>query len=353
MRVAKKATVYDVAERAGVSIATVSFVYSKPERVKTETIASVRAAADALGYVPSQSARGLARGRTGAIGIYSFDYMLDGGDGEDSVHEAPSGRLFPLYADEVQRGVQVECHRRGLALMLGGTRTDTPDSRVIEVAGRVDGLIAFAGAVSTPALHQVASRIPVVVLGGEAVAPGTQTIFVDNYSGMADLVRHLVEAHGHRTFAYLGEVGTPEFRQRYDAFRDILTGYGLEAPEPITTRTGFDETAHHAITELQSAMPDAIVCDSDQTALAAIDALNGIGLSVPADVAVTGFDGLLASRLSPIPLTTVRQPMTAVGRLAVQMLAELMDGQDASHPDQPLACAFVIGASCGCVPPEA
>lgn len=350
---ARKATVYDVAERAGVSIATVSFVYSKPERVKTQTIAAVKAAADELGYVPSQAARGLARGRTGAIGIYSFDYMLDDGDREDESQPVPSGRLFPLYADEVQRGVQVECHRRGLALMLGGTRTSTPDSRVIEVAGRVDGLISFAGAVSTPALKQVASRIPVVVLGGEASAPGTRTVFVDNYSGMADLMRHLLDVHDHRTFAYFGEVGTPEFRQRYDAFRDLLGARGLAASEPITTRTGFDETARQAVADLRDRLPDAIVCDSDQTALATIDALRDIGVRVPEDVAVTGFDGLLAARVAPVPLTTVRQPMSAVGRLAVRMLEDMMEGREAEDPGTPLACTLLIGASCGCVAVEA
>ncbi len=70
----RKVTVYDVAQRAGVSSATVSFAFTRPEKIKPETVQTVMAAADELGYVPSASARGLALGRTGAIGIYSYDY---------------------------------------------------------------------------------------------------------------------------------------------------------------------------------------------------------------------------------------------------------------------------------------
>ena len=343
----RKATVYDVAERAGVSIATVSFAFTKPGRVKQETVEAVMAAADALGYVPSASARGLARGRTGAIGIYSFDYLLD--EGDDDASSTRAGRLFPLYADEVQRGVQVECHRRGYALMLGGTRTDSHDSRVIEVAGRVDGLIAFAGAVTLQALKQVSIRIPVVELGGAVRAKGVHTVLVDNGSGMAALTRHLLDDHGYRTFAYFGELGTPEFRQRFERFSAELDHDALIAPQPTATHPGVDATADGAVEELilGDALPDVIVCDTDQTALATIDALHRRGFAVPEDVAVTGFDGILAAQMSRPVLTTVIQPMEAVGRQAVSLIADALDGIGPRLAPT-LACTVSIGRSCGC-----
>ncbi|MET0197701.1 MAG: LacI family DNA-binding transcriptional regulator [Microbacterium sp.] len=342
----RKATVYDVAERAGVSIATVSFAFTKPGRVKRETVEAVMAAADELGYVPSASARGLARGRTGAIGIYSFDYLLDEGD-ETLMSRA--GRLFPLYADEVQRGVQVECHRRGYALMLGGTRTDSHDSRVIEVAGRVDGLIAFAGAVTLQALKQVSSRIPVVELGGAVRAKGVHTVFVDNGSGMAALTRHLLADHDYRTFAYFGELGTPEFRQRFERFSAELDAAGLVAPQPTPTHPGVDASADAAVEELtiRGTLPDVIVCDTDQTALATMEALQRRGIAVPEGVAVTGFDGILAAQLSHPALTTVIQPMEAVGRQAVSLIADVLDGVDPRGAPT-LECTLSIARSCGC-----
>ena len=161
---------YDVAERAGVSIATVSFTFAQPGRVRASTRDAVLAAAAALGYVPNANARGLAKGRTGAIGLYAFDYLLDLSEPDD-VLTPNDARLFPQYADEVQRGVELECRGRGLALMLGA---GTPQAvlpgipGIVDIAGRVDGLIAFAGAAPSDALARIAGRIPVVELGGES-----------------------------------------------------------------------------------------------------------------------------------------------------------------------------------------
>ena len=125
---ARSPTVYDVAKRAGVSIATVSFAFGQPERVKNSTREAVLAAADALGYVPSGNARGLASGRTGALGLFSFDYLMDASGSPPQTANEPADRglaastgedpnedfrLFPLYLDEVQRGFELECWRRG------------------------------------------------------------------------------------------------------------------------------------------------------------------------------------------------------------------------------------------------
>ncbi|NEE04514.1 LacI family DNA-binding transcriptional regulator [Phytoactinopolyspora halotolerans] len=357
----RRATVYDVAAQAGVSIATVSFVFTQPERVKQTTRDAVLAAAGALGYVPSASARGLAKGRTGAIGLYSYDYLL-----EPSASDVPSSsspvafadahpRLFPLYADEVQRGVQLECRQRGYAVMLGAGRTPGHMPSVIDVAGRVDGLIAFAGSAPPDAIIQVSKRIPVVELGGESRGEGIRTVFVDNRTGMRLLTEHLVRDHGLRRIVYLGGLGTPEFVARYEGFREALSEAGLPVPAPVPSHPGDDPTTIAAVTHYVGTrtLPDVFVCSTDQEALVAIDALTAAGLDVPADVAVTGFDGILAGRLSHPYLTTVRQPMEEIGRTAVRILIDAMDqpGEGATEHD-PLSSAFVLGESCGCRPAQ-
>lgn len=347
----RKVTVYDVAELAGVSIATVSFAFSRPDKVKAETLENVLAAADQLGYVPSASARGLARGRTGAIGIYSYDYLLDPDHDKpatDTRTPAPDGRLFPLYADEVQRGVQIECRRRGYALMLGGNRASDHLPHVIEVAGRVDGLIAFAGALTDSARRQVTARIPVVELGG-LERDDARTVLVDNESGMFDLARHLLEQHRYRRFAYVGELGTEEFRARRRGFERALATAGITAPDVVPAHAGDDASTLRAVAEILALpeLPDAIVCDTDQSALAAVVALRAAGLQVPDDVAVTGFDGILAGRLAAPVLTTVLQPMEQVGRVAVEILAGAIDGRDDAGPALPLPCSLFVGSSCG------
>jgi DNA-binding LacI/PurR family transcriptional regulator len=349
----RKVTVYDVAELAGVSIATVSFAFTRPDRVKAETLRTVMAAADQLGYVPSGSARGLARGRTGAIGIYSYDYLLDPDHDKpatDAQTPAPDGRLFPLYADEVQRGVQIECRRRGYALMLGGNRASDQLPHVIEVAGRVDGLIAFAGALTDGARRQVTARIPVVELGG-LERDGARTVLVDNEGGMFDLARHLIEQHRHRRFAYVGELGTEEFKARRRGFERALGASGITAPEVIPAHAGDDASTLRAVSTIlvMPDLPDVIVCDTDQSALAAIVALRAAGLRVPDDVAVTGFDGILAGRIAAPVLTTVRQPMEQIGRVAVEILARALDGPDDATPAPVpvLTCTLFVGSSCG------
>jgi DNA-binding LacI/PurR family transcriptional regulator len=348
---ARRITVYDVAQRAGVSIATVSFAFTRPDKVKPETIKNVMAAADALGYVPSASARGLARGRTGAIGLYAYDYVLEPPAEEREAEDVErSARLFPLYADEVQRGVQLECRSRGLALMIGGNRAPDHLPHIIEVAGRVDGLIAFAGALSMPHLEQAAGRIPVVELGGEARVPGARTVLVDNRQGMVDLTRHLIEVHRYERFAYLGELGTPEFRARWDGFSSTLAEAGRSVPQMLPAHPGNDATTAAAVGSLLQAptLPDAVVCDTDQAAVVAIDALGRAGLSVPRDIAVTGFDGIVAGRLIEPRLTTVRQPMAGVGRAAVRLLAAAVEGVEEPSQGEDLVATFSLGGTCGC-----
>lgn len=359
-RASKRPTVYDVARLAGVSTATVSFAYSKPQRVKPETRQAVLDAAEQLGYVPSASARGLARGKTGAIGLYSFDYLLDPrtASAADETGPAagaldvPDGRLFPLYADEVQRGVQLECRANGYALMLGaGNPTDLPD--VVDVAGRVDGLIAFAGAAPGEALAQVSARLPVVELGGMVRREGMHTVFVDQKTAMIELVEHLLVVHGYRRFAYVGALSTPEFVDRYDGFSETLRAAGVSVPGTTDSHPGDDASTIRTVRDALRGgeAPEVFVCSTDQEALVTVRTLRAEGMSVPADVAVTGFDGIVAGRLGTPTLTTVRQPMEAVGRVAVQILLEALRGDDAADRHAMLPSSLWIGASCGCSAP--
>lgn len=345
-----KPTLYDVAADAGVSIATVSFAFTKPSKVKADTLERVLASATSLGYVPSANARGLARGRTGAVGLYAFDYLIEH-PGEAAVGDASGeARLFPLYSDEVQRGVALECRSRGYALMIGaGTHAaHLPD--VIDIAGRVDGLITFARALSAADLAQVSARMPVIELGGEHEAEGVPTVRVDNTGGMTALVSHLVDVHGCRDFAYIGATAIPETAARYEAFCGTLRAAGLDVPPERESSPGEDGLTATAVRELlaSGALPDAVVCSSDQEALIALDELRAAGVRVPEQVAVTGFDGILAGRLSSPALTTVRQPMEDIGRAAVRSIARALGDTTATEADEPLACVLTVRASCGC-----
>jgi DNA-binding LacI/PurR family transcriptional regulator len=348
---AKRPTVYDVAEDAGVSIATVSFAFAKPEKVRAETLRTVLASAARLGYVPSANARGLAKGHTRALGLYSFDYLRKNTPQEALASpDRDDGRLFPLYADVIQRGVELECLDQGYALMLGAGSSAPNRAPVVDVAGRVDGLITFVGAAHPDLLQQVARRIPVIQLGGEAATAGTHTVLVDGTSAMHQLADHLLTVHGYRDIAFVGDASRPEFRQRLAGLTQRLVEAGLAAPPVLPGRPDINEVTTQTIRRLVECdeLPDALVCSTDQEALAVLDALRSAGKRAPEDVAVTGFDGILAGRLSEPTLTTLRQPMETVGRTAVQLMTTLIDGGSVPEQGAGLECTLTIGHSCGC-----
>ena len=361
---AKAPTVYDVAERAGVSIATVSFAFRRPEKVKPSTRDAVLAAARELGYVPSASARGLADGRTRALGLFSFDYLLDAPDHHAEPGAAPPTalgpatpdlnedlRLFPLYVDEVQRGVELECWRRGYALMIGGRGQENTETVVADIAGRVDGLAVFPHTVPAEVLRRIARRIPVVELSQPSREDDLNHVTVDNARGMRQLINHLVSEHGIADLQFLGDTEGFDQQARFRAFRSALRTAGLPAPRASLSPPGATarDAAEVVGRMLEGApLPQALVCVTDQDALAAMDALRAAGITVPADIVVTGFDGIAAGRVIRPGLTTVRQPMEAMGRTVVDILLERL-----AHPERPpisrqLPVSLVLRESCGC-----
>lgn len=371
---AKRPTVYDVAQEAGVSIATVSFTFRQPERVRESTRQAVLDAARRLNYVPSANARGLADGRTGALGLYSFDMFLEAVDdgaarpvredpgayfgsdvaerafGDDA--DAEDYRVFPLYVDEVQRGFELECARRGRALLIGrGPGGD--GAGVIDIASRVDGLAVFPGARSEDVIAQLSRRLPVVAFAMPFENGAIHHVRVDNVGGVAALTDHLVADHGITDLGFVGAPEMPDYVERFEGMRVALGRLGLPVPDEVLDPTTItDDDPYPVVRSLLDAgrLPRALVCASDQHALGLLDLFAARGVDVPAQVAVTGFDGVVAGRLSTPSLTTVRQPMEAMGRLAVDILMDSLASPDAAPVDRTLPVRLVLRRSCGCPP---
>ncbi len=372
---AKRPTVYDVAARAGVSIATVSFAFRQPGRVRESTRQAVLDAARELGYVPSANARGLAENRTNALGLYAFDMLLeaDGLPGGRPVPEDPGPffhggdaaplafaddadredfRVFPLYVDEVQRGFALECARRGRALLIGrGPRT--AGAGVIDIASRVDGLAVFPGTRSEEILARLARRLPVVAFAMPWGAGDLHHIRVDNAGGARALTEHLVRVHGLTRIAFVGAPEMTDYAERLDGMRDALRGLGLSVPEAPLDPTPLAAADPYPVLRRlldgdRDGLPQALVCASDQHAMDVLALLRDAGVRVPDDVAVTGFDGVAAGRLASPSLTTCRQPMEAMGRLAVDVLMASLDDPGAAPVDATLPVKPLFRASCGC-----
>ncbi len=363
---AKGPTVYDVAERAGVSIATVSFAFRRPEKVKASTRDMVLAVARELGYVPSASARGLAESRTRALGLFAFDYLLDAPEQLAPDHgagsqDSPDGttdidlnadfRLFPLYVDEVQRGVELECWRRGYALMIGGRGHADTDTVIADIAGRVDGLAVFPHTVPAEMLRLIARRMPVVELSEPGESGDLNHVTVDNAGGMRAVTEHLITHHHLTDLGFLGDTEGSDQQARFQGFRSALRAAGLRVPKESLSPLGspVHQTAA-TIGELLAArtLPRALVCATDQVALAAMDALRLADLAVPGDVAVVGFDGIAAGRIGRPTLTTVRQPMELMGRAVVGIIIERLNDPTGPPLHRQFPTRLVLRESCGC-----
>ena len=357
----KTPTVYDVADLAGVSIATVSRVFRKPHKVSQATKDRVDAAVLNLGYVPSGSARSLAARRAGAIGLCFPDFDgIDGGpgpivytDGRVIEQLDPPEDVEPsgdLYLSEVMLGTEIEAWRHGMAVTIAVARGDEIFDNL---AGRVDGMITLSRTVPERLLAHIARHIPVVVIAGTRAGDDYDHIGTDNVAGMQAMTQHIVESHGVRDLAFVGgPADSPDDHDRFEGFRMGLQAEGIEPPSEPLLRGDFTRSHGRMLgRRLVEAgrVPRALVCSNDQTALGVLDALLATGLRVPEDVIVTGFDGIDASQTSRPRLTTVRQPMRELGRAAVDTLLRRLG--DPLMPPQTgtLPVTVLLRESCGCL----
>ncbi|MFI6881180.1 LacI family DNA-binding transcriptional regulator [Streptomyces sp. NPDC050400] len=356
-------TVYDVAERSGVSIATVSRVYRNPDSVRAQTRERVLAAARELGYVPSGNARGLASRTTGVLGLCFPDYSDPDAESEAEAGATGGGDeadddAAMLYSDQIIRGMERAARRHGYALLIAASLKGGPESLVAKVAGRVDGFAVLARTVPTEELEVISRRQPVVMLAGPRETDHLDHldhIEVANADGQRELTRHLIEDHGLRRLAYVGSAEeSPDVEARFRGYVEACRAAGVEVgPEP-DLRVGMMTQAEgaraaDALLDRAGERPEALLFANDQMAVGALHTLERRGVRVPDDVAVTGFDGIALSRLVRPALTTVRQPMRRMGEEAVELLVRRLTGAHGGDPvSMMLPVSVVRRGSCGC-----
>jgi len=342
-------TVYDVAERANVSIATVSRVYRNPDSVRAQTRDRVLAVARELGYVPSGNARGLASRSTGVLGLCFPDYSdpeIDDADGFDEQ---------TLYADEITRGMERAARRHGYALLIAASLADGPRNLVASVAGQVDGFAVLARTIATEDLELMARRLPVVMIAGPREVDHLDHVEVANRDGARELTTHLITDHGLRRLAFVGGAeDSPDAQARFLGFREAMEKAGLPVPLAPDVRGDFTQAGGRTATRKllePGSLPQALVFANDQMAIGAYDVLERRGVRVPEDIAVTGFDGIPLGRVVRPGLTTVSQPMRRLGETAVELLIERLTDPAREPRSVMLPVTQTRRGSCGC-PPE-
>lgn len=341
-------TIYDVASRAGVSIASVSRVLNGQGSPRAATRDRVLQAVRELGFVPDGAARALSNGLKEVVGV-----VFRRGDETPFPDEDESF----LFIDVIYRGIDLAARRQGFDVLMGsvGFNDGNVEARVAAVGGKADGLILHDRMIPATSITRLASLVPVVTLAGTPV-PGAMNVRCDNDEGMRRLVRHLVLDHGYKELGYLsGRIDSPDNHARARAIEAEAKAHGAQVEIGHDWQGDYSAAGGARVISglLDSGrkLPRAIVCANDQTALGAMHALGRRGLRVPQDVAVTGFDDVPVARHLHPPLTTVRQPMQELGAMAFAVLySKISTGKGDS--DVVLPVQLIVRESCGCAAAE-
>ncbi|MGH3741240.1 MAG: LacI family DNA-binding transcriptional regulator [Micromonosporaceae bacterium] len=328
---ARRPNVYQVAARAGVSIATVSRALREGTPVSPQTRERVLAAAKELSWRPNQAAQALAGVSHNAVAIVFPD--LAG----------------PYYA-RVISGFESEVVRQGSAVMVLATHGRAASELMVrDLAVRVDGLVIMDQTIPDSTVAEIVVETPVILLarpGFEAVG----SVRSENVQAAVSVTRHLF-GHGLRRLRFMGDPArTPDVRERWLGFVQAHAADDVPLPAEPLRCAGFE--AEHgyqaALDVLQDSAIDGIVCANDELASGVYRAAADTGRVIPDDLAVTGWDDVsLAEHVSP-PLTTIRQQVGDLGATAARLLFDRMEAREA--PDRVLPTELVVRESCGCRP---
>lgn len=321
----------DVAREAGVSVATVSKVVNGRWGVSAATVERVLAVVGDLGYEASLGASSLRSHRTNVIGVLLAEFEPFSTELLKGVSEAVGDTDFELLAFSGGRsGGGVGWERRSLA-RLGGSL--------------IDGAI-----VVTPTVVDAGNGIPVVAVDPHTGPSDVPTVDSDNLAGAMRATEHLI-ALGHRRIAHLaGRDDLESARLREEGFRRAMGEAGLEVPDSFVRVGGYRaESADAVVREMLTVAdrPTAVFAANDLTAIHTLAVARELGLRVPEDLSVVGFDNVPESALTDPALTTVAQPLHEMGRRAVEVLVDLLQhGAGASPAHVRLETSIVVRQSC-------
>lgn len=325
-------TMRDVARKTGVSIRTVSRVVNNKGEIAEATRQRVLAAIEELGYQPNTLARGLVSGKTLSVGLI-IPQITD-----------------PFFPDVVL-GVERVAHRHEHSVFLCNTSED-PERELYYLdalaSKQVDGVILCGTRLTSAQLEEVAERQQVVILTDRPPG-GAATVTIQAGIGMYGLSTHLIGL-GHRILGYIG-CKAVEGNARTAGYLRSLSDHGIEVKENWTVEVprASVEAGRRRARELLAGIPEmtAILCYDDQMALGAIQACGQLGLNVPQDVAVTGFDDIpLAAQITPT-LTTMHIDRYGLGETLMDMLLRVMAADGAYEEHLYVRPRLVVRASCG------
>ena len=316
----KRATISDVAKRVGVSPTAVSFAFNNPSQLNAATVELILEAARELGYAPNPHARALLSRRIGVLGVL-----------------VPQS-LFAIYANPYfatfLQGIGSLCDDHALGLLTVSPLEGSLTSAIARAP--VDGFIIVGLNEKHDEVAPLQKRgVPVVIVDG--YAPTTTSVNIDDESGAYAAARHVLN-HGHHQLAILSFEPLPALEahrpsvgaNRLLGYRRAIAEAGLDwaaqVVEPSISGVEDGERCFLALWEA-GRRPSAVLCMSDAVAIGVVRAALQLGLRVPDDLEVVGFDDIPIANLITPPLSTVHQPIFEKGRTAAELLVARLEGE--------------------------
>lgn len=307
-------TIKDIAKHTGVSHSTVSRALRGDPLISAETADRIRKAARDMAYFPSAAARSLKTNRSRVLGVIVTS-------------------IDDPFFSEIVFGIEEYAQQTGYRLFIGAPHHDpVREQKIVQamMEHRTDGLIICSSSFSTEQGKQLLENgFPIVLVNHQGAENFNYSIFHDDVDGSRQITRHLI-ALGHRRIAYLGNSHSGRTTlDRLNGYRMELEAAGISiSDEYILNVPGSNpELGQEGIARLISLPhpPTAVVCYNDMLAIGVLKGCSEIGIRVPADLSVTGFDNITFSAFTCPPLTTLDQPKQSIGSEAARLLLELVE----------------------------
>lgn len=325
----RRPTIHDVAAEAGVSVSTVSKAVNGRYGIAADTVQRVLDVVERLGYESSLVASSMRSFRTGVIGVLVAD--------------------FEPFSAEILKGVAQALHSTRYDLLAySGSRQADSTGWERRSLSRLSGTLIDGAIMVTPTVVSASVDVPIVAIDPHTGRADLPTVESDSYHGALDAMEYLLGL-GHRRIGFLA--GRPDLRSaaaRDAGYRKSLRDAGIEI-DPALVRNGMYllETARDEARVMLSnpRRPSAVFCANDMSAIALMEVAGELGIRVPEDLSVVGFDDVPEAAFLYPPLTTVRQDFAALGELIMQKVLVAVEEPDSVTEDTPLPTHLIVRQS--------
>lgn len=326
------ANIRDVAKVAGVSIATVSRALSNPETVSKASLKKVHEAMEQVNYKPNMLARNFRRHRA-----YSIVVMVP--------------NLANTFFATVVRGIEDIAQQHGYSVLLGDTRDQISREeeylKLVETR-QADGVIQLRPHWEGDSTLPKEDIIAVNACGCENTP--YPCVRIDNAEASRTATEYLLSLGHKRIGVIMGLSENPHTIDRLKGYKQALKKAGIPFEDDLLAEGEFTmwsglNAAQHFIRMPEEERPTAILSMNDEMAIGAIKAFKNVGIKIPEEISITGFDDIEVSRFAEPALTTINQPAEEIGRSAANMLLRLIEGKEVRHKDYILPYEFVVRSS--------